>query len=336
MTVSWPSLIAVLAATGFGSLLWSQEPAPFSRRVLLKRFDANGNQQLDVAERSTLRDAFGGIDVPLLPDKSYDYENSAIPQHIDPEDLDALDTTPKNNPISNAGATLGRVLFYDRHFSRNNTTSCASCHEQRTGFTDSRRFSQGFEGGRTGRNSMGLANLRYSNVNGLEPGFFWDERAATLEEQVLMPIQDKVEMGMSLPALEKKLVKLPYYASLFEAAFGNTDVTRQRIARALAQFLRSMVSFDSKFDRSFAGADAQGKSRNELTEIEEQGRLLFMEGVNGVNEFACQMCHVPPTFNMDMSPNIGLDLKYRDWERSIVNRMIPSRRRTTGSSRPPH
>jgi cytochrome c peroxidase len=258
------------------------------------------------------------VDTPWLPDKPYDYESVKIPAHVD---QDSLDSTPKDNPITNAGATLGRVLFYDRQLSRNDTTSCASCHEQKSGFSDARRFSRGFAGGHTGRNSMGLTNLRYSNVNGLEPGFFWDERAKTLEQQVLMPIQDEVEMGMTLPDLEKKLTKLPYYPSLFKTAFGSTDVTSQRIARALAQFLRSMVSFDSRFDRSFTRTKGdKPKNALKLTVAEQQGHSLFIDGVGGVNEFACQMCHVAPSFNMDMSHNIGLDLKYRDKGLGLLNR----------------
>jgi cytochrome c peroxidase len=261
------------------------------------------------------------VDIPRLPDKPYDYESVRLPAHVDQDELDSLDTTPKDNPITNAGATLGRVLFYDRKLSRNDTTSCASCHEQKSGFSDARRFSRGFEGKRTVRNSMGLANLRYSNVNGLEPGFFWDERATTLEQQVLMPIQDEVEMGMTLPDLEKKLARLPHYPALFFAAFGSEEVTSPRVARALAQFLRSMVSFGSRFDRSLAGVkDGEAKNASKLTAVEQRGRSLFLDGVGGVNEFACQMCHVAPTFNMDTSHNIGLDLKYRDKGLGSLNR----------------
>ncbi|MDA1166612.1 MAG: cytochrome-c peroxidase, partial [Planctomycetota bacterium] len=317
----WTSLVSLVFAIGSGTPVCSEEPPSFNHKTLLSRFDANGDQRLDGEERSALRTAFGGIDIPLLPAEPHHYKHSAIPGHITQADLDALDSTPSDNAITNAGATLGRVLFYDRHLSRNDSTSCATCHHQTAGFSDPQRFSRGFDGGRTGRNSMGLVNLRYSKVNGLEPGFFWDERAATLEEQVLMPIQDEVEMGMKLPDLEKKLATLPYYPSLFEAAFGTTEVTRQRIARALAQFVRSVVSFGSKFDRILAAStsgDAADSSR--LTETEERGRSLFMDGVGGVNEFACQMCHVPPTFNMETSHNIGLDLKYRDRGLGALNR----------------
>lgn len=324
-TNRWTGIATLLFTVGCCLPAWSQETATFSRNTLLTRFDANGDQRFDAEERSVLRKAFGGIDVPLLPAKPQDYETVRIPRHIEQAELDELDTTPVDNAINNAGATLGRVLFYDRHLSRNDSTSCATCHDQKAGFSDPGRFSRGFDGGLTGRNSMGLANLRYSNVNGLEPGFFWDERAATLEEQVLMPIQDEVEMGMKLSDLEKKLAKLPYYPALFKAAFGSTKVTSQRIARALAQFVRSIVSFNSKFDRSRAAGTSAGKRDDAddsvvLTEAEQRGRSLFMDGVDGVNEFACQMCHVPPTFNMDMSHNIGLDLKYRDRGLGVLDR----------------
>ena len=85
------------------------------------------------------------------------------------------------------------------------------------------------------------------------------------------------------------------------------------ISRALAQFVRSIVSFNSKFDRSVArSAGSKTKMDSELNEIEQRDRTLFMVGVGGVNEFACMMCHVPPTFNMDVSHNIGLDDRYQD------------------------
>ena len=321
MTKCCSQLFLLLITAVCCTSVYSQEPASFNRESLFKQFDSNRNQQLEPNEVTALRNAFGGIDIPLLPAAPYEYVQAGIPHHITQAELDVLDSTPSENAITNAGATLGRILFYDRQLSRNDSTSCATCHLQTAGFSDPQRFSRGFDGGRTGRNSMGLVNLRYSKVNGLEPGFFWDERAATLEEQVLMPIQDEVEMGMKLPDLEMKLANLPYYPSLFEAAFGTTEVTRQRIARSLAQFVRSIESFGSKFDRSLAASasgDADNASR--LTEVEERGRSLFMDGVGGVNEFACQMCHVPPTFNMETSHNIGLDLKYRDRGLGALNR----------------
>lgn len=287
----------------------SAEAEDVRRSALMKRFDQNGDGELDRDERTRLRDAFGGIDVPMLPDQAYAYAASPSPGHTDAAHLDELDNTPSDNPITDHGATLGRVLFYDTHLSKNNAVACASCHVRQFGFSDPRRLSIGYDGGRTKRNSMGLDHIRYTHLKGQRPGLFWDERAATLEEQVLMPIQDPIEMGMALNDLEKKLQQLPYYPPLFQAAFGSPMVTSDRIAKAMAQFLRSMVSTNSKFDQAAAEAARTGKSGDfELFTAEENlGKSLFMDGVGQIAEFACAMCHVPPTFNMDKARNIGLD-----------------------------
>ena len=287
--------------------------AEFQSGQLLKKFDRDGNGTLDRAEKTRLGDAFGGIDVPMLPVEPFEYIDIPPPKYIKSSDLAALDNTPPDNPLTNPGATLGRVLFYDRQLSHNNSVSCASCHEQKRGFADPRRFSAGFEGQLTNRNSMGLANLRYSNLRGAKPGFFWDERAETLEAQALMPIQDRIEMGMTLDQLEHRLQDLPYYPALFAAAFGSDRVTSNRAAKALAQFVRSLQSWDSKYDQ--AATQAAGElSANfaEFSDAENLGKSLFFEGLNGVAEFGCAHCHVPPTFGMPQSFNNGLDLKYTD------------------------
>lgn len=207
----------------------------------------------------------------------------------------AFDNTPVSNPTTDAGATLGRVLFYDRHLSANDQVACASCHIQRFGFADTARLSRGFAGGRTRRHSMALANARlYANGR-----FFWDERARTLEAQVLMPVQDSVEMGMTLPALEAKLGEVAYYRPLFQAAFGTPEITSDRIARALAQFVRAMVSADARFDRSVT----DGKTMNEE---EQQGLRLF----NGLA--LCGTCHVSRSLSGDGVHNTGLDVAVTD------------------------
>ena len=125
--------------------------------------------------------------------------------------------TPTNNQITDLGATLGRVLFYDKTLSKNRTISCASCHKQENAFSDFEVLSKGFNGGKTGRNSMSLIDAKYY-PNGR---FFWDQRAATLEQQVLMPIQDLVEMGITLDTLVKRVQDQPYYPTFFTKAFGN-------------------------------------------------------------------------------------------------------------------
>ena len=309
----WALTISVLA--------WSEDLAPpavsdvdsFSRPVLLRRFDRDGDGMLGAGERKDLLAAFSGVAVPMLPARTYRYTNAKLPSHLRESELRELDNTPADNPLTAAGATLGRVLFYDTQLSVNNTIACASCHLQQHAFSDPRRFSIGFEGGRTGRNSMGLVNLRFSNLKGSHPGFFWDERAATLEDQTLMPIQDPVEMGMELADLEAKLQQLPYYPMLFEAAFGTTKVTSGRVAKALAQFLRAMVSFDSRFDRSAEAANGDySQEFADFSAAENLGKSLFFDGVGGVGEIGCAHCHIPPTFGMPKSFNNGLDLNYAD------------------------
>jgi cytochrome c peroxidase len=265
-----------------------------------------------------------GIEVPRLPAKCYRYASvPTAPSYVDKATLHRLDNTPRDNPLTDAGATLGRVLFYDKQLSRNNTVACASCHRQKHAFSDPRRFSVGFKGGLTQRNAMSLVNLRYTHIRGSRPGFFWDERAATLEEQALMPIQNKLEMGMELPELEKKLQKLPYYPALFKAAFGSTEVTSDRIAKAMAQFMRSMVSFDSRFDRAArAVEDVSSEDFPAFSAAENLGKSLFFQGLAGIAEFGCAHCHLPPTFGMGQAANNGLDLVYRD--KGLGARNIPS------------
>ncbi len=275
----------------------------FSRGRLFQRFDANNDGRLNATETTALRRAFGGIDVPMLPGRPLDYTRVRRPPHVEASHLASVDNTSEINPLTNHGATLGRVLFHDRQLSRNRTIACAACHLQSAAFADPLRFSRGFKGKFTRRNSMSLANLRFTNLNGNRPGFFWDERAATLEAQALLPIQDPIEMGMTLEDLISRLQKLPYYPALFKAAFGSRSITGERVGRALAQFLRSMVSLDSRYDRAAARQDDDVV----LTKLEQKGQTLFMEGVGGIAEFACAMCHVPPTFNMPRAQNIGLD-----------------------------
>ncbi len=281
-----------------------------------------------VESQSAERD---GIDVPMLPAKLFRYTAGKGPSYVDGATMARLDNTPKDNPITDAGATLGRVLFYDKRLSINNTISCASCHKQKRAFADPRRVSVGFEDGLTTRNAMGLANLRFTNVRGNRPGFFWDERAATLEEQVLMPIQDKIEMGMKLPDLEAKLQKVPYYPALFKAAFGTPKVTSDRIAKAVAQFMRSMVSFDSKFDRAAKAADdIYSQDFAGFTPAENLGKSLFIEGVAGIAEIGCAHCHLLPTFGMRNAGNNGLDVVYRD--KGLGGRDVPSNNPFTPSN----
>jgi cytochrome c peroxidase len=212
------------------------------------------------------------------------------------------------NPITNEGATLGRILFYDKNLSSDNTVSCNTCHQQVNAFSDIDIASNGVNGV-TGRHSMRLINTRFSS----EAKFFWDERANTLEEQTTMPIQDHNEMGFSgtngdgnFNDLIIKLNDVEYYPELFGFAFGDNTITEQRIQNALAQFIRSIQSFDSKYDvgRTLAPND-QSQFAN-FTAEENAGKQLFLApptfdgfGVRTGGGVGCSGCHSAPEFDID-------------------------------------
>ena len=199
------------------------------------------------------------------------------------------DNTPSNKPITDEGATLGRVLFYDKKLSKNGSVACASCHLQEHGFSDPEVLSIGFEGELTRRHSMGLANARFYDIG----KFFWDERAATLEDQVLMPFQDPVEMGLTLDELEQIASEQLYYPPLFEDAFGDESITRDRISKALAQFIRSIVSTSSKYDQARSEVQSPTANFPDFTQQENLGKNLFFfpQPLDNGSSANCAGCH---------------------------------------------
>ena len=193
--------------------------------------------------------------VPSLPTQLAEYVKYAVtdlPNHYKTGPVAATNNTPANNPTTDAGATLGRVLFYDTRMSHGDGVACASCHQQQHGFSDPAKFSTGFDGQLTGRHSMGITNAVYY-ANGKA---FWDERAASLEDQALQPIQSTVEMGMTLPVLVEKLSQTDFYPKLFQDAFESPEITSEKIGKAIAQFERTMVSYKSKYDQAIAVKEA--------------------------------------------------------------------------------
>jgi cytochrome c peroxidase len=229
----------------------------------------------------------------------------------------------QNINVTDLGAQLGRVLFYDPQLSLNNRIACASCHHQALGFAESKPMSMGFAGKMTSRNSMAIVNIAGNN------NLFWDSRTSSLTELALMPIRDHVEMGMEAEgALSSKLSKIKYYPELFRKAFGNETITEERIALALAQFMASMVSFNSKFDKGIKNEFA------EFTPLEKMGKELFFSA-----KTQCSSCHAGPDFSAPDFPrgpyssptvagtaNIGLDLVYKDNGKRDGQFKIPSLR----------
>ena len=150
---------------------------------------------------------------------------------------------PEDNPLTVEGVSLGRKLFYDPVLSSNGSLSCSSCHQQASGFSDPLAKSIGVGGKEGRRNSMPLFNLAWSDT------FFWDGRAGSLEEQVLIPLQSEVELNRDLATLESDLQGHETYPADFEAAFPGKPVSADLVSKALAQFLRTIVSFSAPFDQ---------------------------------------------------------------------------------------
>lgn len=248
-----------------------------------------------------------------LPETPYDYSSLNLPSHFTinsggplPTSVNGTDNTPASNQITNNGATLGRVLFYDKKLSANASIACASCHLQDKGFSDNATLSIGFNGGKTGRHSMTLINARFYQRG----RFFWDERAATLEEQVLMPFQDSIEMGMTLDKVVSVVKSQSYYPDLFQKAFGSTDINSDKISKALAQFVRSIVSYSSKYDQGRAMVAAPGVNFPNFTAEENLGKNLFFQPIaNGGG--GCFGCHTTEAFiSANPGPqNNGLDIE---------------------------
>ena len=205
---------------------------------------------------------------------------------------------PRDNPLIEERVALGKALFSETALSRDGTLSCASCHVSQSAFADPRRYSLGVRGQTGRRHAMPLLNLAWKS------SFFWDGRAPSLRAQALMPIQDHTEMDESLTNVVAKLscrrrgargVLRPTndYPALFAAAFGSPEITAEKVGLALEQFVLTLTSFDSKFDRAM-----RGKAR--LTADEQRGFELFMteyEPRTGQFGADCFHCHGGANFS---------------------------------------
>jgi cytochrome c peroxidase len=199
---------------------------------------------------------------------------------------------PSSNPLTVEGVALGRKLFYDPLLSGNNMQSCGSCHNQSHAFTDNNlAFSIGIDGIAGNRNSMPLFNLGYAQ------NFFWDGGASTLESQVVGPIINPIEMHEDLNNCTAELNTHPDYPSLFKQAFGSDSITISMVMKAIAQFERTILSGNTKYDRYVKGQAT-------LTPQEQNGLLVFQAAAKG----DCTHCHtLGGTFTDFGYRNTGLD-----------------------------
>lgn len=263
----------------------------------------------------TLRaqDAFGGIGsstfliaapaaepgAPTLPDPPYSYRDEALAlPYVFRDNFD--DTTPPDDRTTDEGATLGRVLFYDKRLSITNEVSCGTCHHQDRNFAAPVRFSSGALGVPQRRQAMTLANVRYNS----QRAWFSDMRVRTLEDQVLQPIRDPEELGGTVELAVSKIEATSFYPPLFEAAYGSPVITEQRVARALAQFLRSLVSYRSRYDLAL----------NPMENVEWHPEAVFdaqeMRGFELVlsGQARCAACHDLRVSHNIWQANNGLDV----------------------------
>lgn len=227
------------------------------------------------------------------------------PYHLRvPLGLDEYVPVPEDNPITPEKIELGKQLFFDKRLSRDGTIACASCHIPERAFTNENRVAVGIKGQRGIRNVPTILNRAYGKSH------FWDGRAASLEEQALEPIQNPKEMGMSLGELEQQLNSIEAYKKKFVEVFGGNPTARTT-AKAIATFVRSLLSGNSAFDRFVHG------DREALSESAKRGLQIFRGKGN------CIACHVGPNFTDEKFHNTGvayLDTTIPDWGRHAITK----------------
>ena len=196
---------------------------------------------------------------------------------------------PADNPMTDAKVELGKQLYFDKRLSKDNSISCASCHDPAKGWSNGEATALGFGGARGGRSAPTVLNTAYQKFQ------FWDGRAGSLEEQALGPIQNPIEMNLSLEELETRLNQIEGYRKQFETVFGSPPKSAD-VAKAIAAFERTVLSGDAPYDRHKAG------DTNALSAEAQQGMKLFFGKAN------CSACHVGPNFSDNAFHNIGVGM----------------------------
>ncbi len=197
-------------------------------------------------------------------------------------------TVPPDNPQSALKILLGKQLYFDTRLSKDNTISCASCHDPAKGWSDTGPTSIGINGQKGGRRSPPVSNAAYLPLQ------FWDGRAPSLEEQAKGPIQNPIEMGNTHEAMIKIVNDIPGYVEEFKTVFGSGAMNTDQVAQAIAAFERTVVTTDSPFDRFVRGSD------DALTDQEKWGLEIF----NGKGH--CTACHWGANFTDGRFHNVGV------------------------------
>jgi cytochrome c peroxidase len=221
---------------------------------------------------------------------------------------------PEDNPFTVEGVELGRFLFYEKKLSRDNSMSCASCHSPEAAFSDPNKYSVGVDGIQGTRNSMALINL------GWQKFFFWDGRAKSLEEQILEPIPNPIEMHQSWKDAVAKLDADPVYRNRFYKAFGEPGIDSMKVSKAIAQFLRTMISANSTYDVMYKneyGFPLSAEEQSKLAGVtpEQWAGYDLFKSMNGAD---CLHCHSGAMMQINKFSNNGLDASFTDLGRGAV------------------
>tara|TARA_R110002072_G_scaffold198637_2_gene356241 strand:+ start:396 stop:1412 length:1017 start_codon:yes stop_codon:yes gene_type:complete len=207
---------------------------------------------------------------------------------------------PTNNPLTEEGVALGKKLFFDKILSADETKSCASCHNPKNAFTDKQQFSVGIDGDLGFRNAMPLFNLAWN----FDDRFNWDGSAFSLENQAFEPVSNPIELHADWKNIEEKLQNHPEYPTLFFRAFGASTIDSTSVTKAIAQFERTLISGNSKFDQYLLGNAT-------LTPEEENGFNVFMDEAKG-DCFHCHGSNNNPLWTDNQFHNNGLDSNFTD------------------------
>jgi cytochrome c peroxidase len=221
---------------------------------------------------------------------------------------------PTDNPLTAEGVELGRFLFYEKRLSGDNSMSCASCHMPENGFSDNNQFSTGIDGIQGNRQSMALVNLGWENF------FFWDGRKTTLEGQILEPVPNPIEMHQSWKDAVAKLNADVKYRNRFFRAFKEEGIDSIKVAKAIAQFLRTMISAESKYDVMYKFENNMPLTSSEQSVLqaidnEEWAGYDLFKSLNGAD---CFHCHNGPLMQVKKFSNNGLDATFSDLGRGAV------------------
>jgi len=197
---------------------------------------------------------------------------------------------PADNPLTNEKIELGRMLFFDKRLSQDNTIACANCHLAKFAFTDGKPVSTGIRGQKGGRSAPASFNRVFSSVQ------FWDGRAATLEDQSVGPFTNPIEHGFAnYDVMRAKMMKIAGYRKLFKQAFGEENITIDNVGRAIASFQRTVLSGNSPADRF-----DQGQEEGAISAEAQHGLLLFREKAR------CTKCHSGFNFTDEKFHNLGI------------------------------